>query len=415
MPVSSGLWDAIEQNLDRKDKRPKVWFLLMSLLIGLPLLFFAYYYPISVDSKEKPSLENTDDKYFAENSVLSDRFENFVDTENLVSDNSMKLNQTLSIEKIPSLSYNSIGSFKNSPQNLSFQIASGNKQRKLTPFTQIGLAGLNKEIIFQLNQEEDILLFPRLFNSGNDCPDFKRKWPGLYLYSQLGSYYPFQSLSSDGSEMSSLISERDLTESGVPSFSFETGLGYDFYNGLFVQTGISYNQINIKFYHRQEDIINNITSIIIDTLFNPQGEVVSINKDTSVYQEIGVQELTVNNSFKMLDIPISVGYSYPLTDKIHLRASAGLIFNMRTRSRGYMVDSNGEPYEYGRNDNDLFKTKWGLSYSGALDLETIINDKFSFNAGLNMRYFSKNINVSTNAVDQRFFNLGIVAGVKYRI
>ena len=417
MPVSDGIWDAIEQNIERKDNRPTSWFFLLTLLIGLPSLLLSYYL---VDSDNLNSTaESKQNSYTSDSDQWVASFENYYDSNMAYIANEGE--ERSSLAPVAELNSKKLNPFKfnyQTNQNLSFQIASTKTKRyrpiegfdKLTNKTARNIASLSKE-----SDTSSELTFADLFSNKTECPDFNKSWPGFYVYGQAGSYFPFEKLSSPQNEMSRLVEERKLTESGLPSFTFDLGAGYEFHNGLFVQAGIMFNRTNIKFLHRQEDIINTQTSIVIDTIFNSSGQVVAINKDTSVIHEYGVREVSGTNKFNTIDIPLWLGYAHAIDEKHNIRASLGVAFNLTSNSSGKMIDYDGEPYNYSDDNNPMFKTKFGISYLASLSYETKLTDRFSFDAGLNMRYFSKNINLETNPVDQKFINLGLSAGIRYRI
>lgn len=404
MPVSEGVWSAIEQNLERQDRRPLTWFLFAGLLTLMPLAFFIAFYTQDSGQEQKHQSLAYMETFAQEANMPANLYRHRLDYAAEIQDRSIDLR---------------FGAVNNTAPRLGFQIASGLKNEhtfktgKETNSKPNYLLASVPELQSGYVQE---IRKPKFMRTGSDCPDFRASLPGLYSYTQAGTSLPFQSLKSSGSEMSELISQRNATESPLPSFSFEAGLGYEFYNGFFIQAGLMYNQINTRFLHRQEDIINNTTSIIIDTMFNIEGEILSITRDTSVIQEIGVREVAATNTFKMIDIPVSIGYLYPINEKFQLRATAGVAFNLRMRSSGYMINYDSDPFRYGnQGDNTLFRDKLSLSYLAGLGLETELAENLYLNAGISMRYFPGTFNLESNPVDQRFINLGLSAGLKYRI
>ena len=421
MPVSDGIWDAIEHNLDRKDNRPVRWFFLLTLLMGLPALFFSYEFGKTKTDSLYDTVASVDHSNISGSSVNADRASN-----SLVSyfDTQDENQEYARISLAPPRSiYNR--SFRNlTPQatnklNLSFQIVSGSKARNLNSFDELAsieeLSTLQQNSIKPNSEGLDNYDVERLFANKTECPSFKPGWPGWYLHGNLSTYYPFEQLSTSNAELNSLLEQRIQTESGLPSFGITAGAGYDFTNGMFIEAGISYNQTNIKFLHRELDVINNTTSIVIDTIFNSNGEVIAINKDTSVVQEVGVHEVRWTNKFRMLDIPVSVGFGYPISENFNLRASVGLALNLRNTSSGYVVDNEGEPYEFNNEMNPMFKTRLSMSFLASVGLESKIHDRLFFTAGLNLRSVGSNINLESNPIDQSFVNLGLNAGIRYRI
>jgi hypothetical protein len=408
MPVADGIWEAIEQNIEKRGNRINYWLLLLVLLLALPSTLLYLYYSDTLETNENIALEFSGTQADSNNDLIEN------------------LRQPLSaFKQIDTKSPHFVSSTRTGHnKNLGFQIASGQKTRKASNNNETNNHAPTLHTAHKIEKATQILnigttnqkiQLPKLFSQGTECPDFRQPWPGLYSYVNLTTAYPFSSLASGGAEMTDLISARSMTESPLPSFTAEMGLGYDFHSGFFVESGIRYNQINIKFSHREEDIINNTTSIIIDTTFNGQGEVIAINRDTSVVQEIGVREITNTNHFNFIDIPLSIGYNYRLSTKINMRASAGLVMNLRMRSKGYMLDHYEQAFMYGHGESSMFKTRVALSYTAGLMFETELNEKIIAGAGMRMQYMPGNINLNTNPVDQSFLTIGISAGLRYRI
>ena len=420
MAVPEGIWDNIEQNLERRDNRPTSWFFLLTLLVGLPALFYSYYIAVN-DGKASNA---SDSVHLIAESKASDFFEmDYYSNVNSYYDYREDVSILAPLSMINSSSGKNLRSLTNNQLNLGFQIASGassylESNNKITDerisdvTSSPSIATLRPE---SLTNQLDLDL-DKLWSSKTECPDFKPAWPGAYFYGNANMYMPSEKLSSPSGEFNNLISQRRETESPLPSFALELGGGYEFHSGIFVQAGIMLNRTNIKFLYRKEDIINTTTSIVIDTIYNSEGEVTAINKDTSVIHEVGVREVSGTNRFNTIDIPVWVGMAYPLNEKFNLRASMGMALNISASSSGKMVDYEGEPYDYNSTDNPMFKSNYGLSYMGALALESKINEHLSFDAGLNFRYFTKNINIEeTNPVNQKFLNFGLTAGLRYRL
>ncbi|MGA0232780.1 MAG: outer membrane beta-barrel protein [Saprospiraceae bacterium] len=420
MPVASGVWDSIEKNLDRnKDKRPVIWIMMLMLLTGLPALYFSVYHEAG--------------RHVDHSRIMSDMNQNTSDAFNSksMSASLSAPEQTAKLALIESKSSKAVKSLsRKDKQALGFQIVSAASNRSSLFYdTEESLADdFSRSSLSQLSVLDDdinripgeyVYSFPdredALFGTKTECPRFREQWPLLYSFTDVSISHPSQSLRTQNSESSELVGIRSQSESSLPSFGVRTGFGYDFYNGLFVQAGIAYNQINIKFLHRQEDIINNKTSIVIDTLFNSEGEILSITRDTSVVQEIGIKETRGTNTFRMIDIPVEIGYHYPLSNKFSLRASVGIAFNVRTVSSGYMLDANAESFRYDAGDSAYFKTRTGLSYLANLAVETQVSSNIYLNAGIRWRHYGTEFNASENPVDQSFTSLGLSAGIRYRL
>lgn len=437
MPVPDGIWDVIEQNIERKDNRPTRWFFLLTLLIGLPALFFSYYMSSDKTTLQENGFAQANSVAFNESdNIANGNFSNYDQyTENLIATQEEETNEG-SISRMSHPPYPEIASYRvqnltprfKKQLKLSFQIAPTNINHNLIfsedekvqkPKTPViadieSLQRLTTDYNSELTDLESRMLFS---SNKTECPEFKPGWPGWFGYIQGGMSYPFQKLSSAiaSSEMDQLIEHRQVTESGLPSFTLDAGLGYEFTNGIFVQAGILYNKTNIRFLQRSQYIVKTSTSINDVFIYNSEGEIIGVNQDTIVVHEYGVRESEGMNKFNTINIPVSVGYIHPINDRMNLRASMGLSMNLIASTSGKMVDYNDEPYTYNDEDNPVYKDNFGLSYFGGLSLETKLNEKLIFDTGLNFRQHASNINLVSNPVDEKILNFGITAGLKFRI
>ena len=408
LPVAEHLWAGIESQIVKNDGRHHLWLFFFLLLCVVPLSLFYIAYG-------KEDLSISDSNITAYWDELDHDINGVASFQEYASQKPLKT--------INNLTQNSIIHNSDYEIDLSFQIVSGNKSK----FESINDKILNKSpyltsvdnpksLITNELQPDRLSAMKLLKKQETQCPSFKPGWPGMYSYFNSTLSMPVQLLSAPNSEFDNYLAQRRATESALPSYSFEIGLGMEFKNGLFLQGGLMYDQINIKFLQVEEDVINNKTSIVIDTLFNTEGEVLSISRDTTVVQEIGVREVVATNTFKQIDIPVWLGYKYALSNKSDISLSAGMIFNISSRSKGYMIDDQGNALFYSNQDNEQFyKNRLGLSFASSILYHQELDERFSVHAGLNMRYYGAKLNLEENPVNQKFIRLGLTAGINFRI
>ena len=280
---------------------------------------------------------------------------------------------------------------------------------------EISLKINDSEFETGLNQQNPLKLFSN--RTGSDCPTFDIYHPGFYLYAQHSSDMPFQNLNAKNAELVEYVQKRKDTESAAYSFSTTLGVGYMFDNGIIAESGVSLDRINMKFHHLDENAIKNSTVITIDTMIlNDIDTIIQI--DTMIVQQTGIKEVTSYNSFTQIDIPLVLGYEFPLSKRFRLSLKGGVMINIRSSNKGNMLGLNDFPVAYGsnnNNDNTYFKTNIGFSYTGGLNLEADINHSFSLYAGANIRYYPNSFSLPSNQVNEKYTKFGLMTGIKYRL
>ena len=423
MPVSDDLWNYIDSQISNKKERPKYWIFFLISLIIVPGSYLTH---------------KVFNNQFDLNQIV---VENKVkDLTALVSENSQQIfskdtntqgkGQIQTIERINAINLKFIKTQNLQKQSLSFQIIT--KKINATNYGQPDLS-IDREMTSQTKlQPLDRLLNTKLSSSSSQsevvfekgrfagvpqCPSFNRKNDKLYLFTNGSINYPIQFLSSPGNENNTYINSRKSTESSFASYSFDAGLGYQFTDNWFIQAGIMYNQINMKFHLIEEGQTRNTTYTRVDTLRDNNGLIVGIETDTFISQEVGIEETLTLNKFKQLDIPVSVGYRFPVSRRFNLALAGGVIFNLRNQSSGTILNPKGEPLDYGkdvRTDGPLYSSKVGLSFTGAVKLETEIYPDLFMNAGLDLRYYGGNFGTTDNPIQQNYLSVGLGTGLRYK-
>jgi len=399
MPVSDHLWNYIDSQISNKKERPKYWLFFLVSLILLPGFYLGYK---SLSNKVNHQKELA--KLDSSQEIMGD-INNIINNSNQIIVENLKHTP---VSKISKLDMPFVSQKKIKKQNLSFQIITN--KNSLTRTSNRHQSSLNYSILNNIEKlpiiknellsnsiESDYVDFKGEISGIPQCPSFSGKQNNFYIYSNLGVNYPFQFLSSN-------------------TFSFDAGLGYQLNDNLFLQAGLSYNQINVKFQLIEEGKSRNQTITIIDTIFGTNGEIIDIEMNTFINQESGTKETVVLNKHKQFDLPISLGYRLPISRRFNFMISGGLALNLRTNSSGLILDSNNKPIDIAENnlDRNLFSTKVGISYTGAFKFETEILNDLYINAGIDLRYYSGAFNSNENPIDQKYLSVGLGTGMRYK-
>ena len=227
---------------------------------------------------------------------------------------------------------------------------------------------------------------------------------------------PFRSFETNyNGEVLNYLEERDRTESEMVSFNAGLQFGYIHPSGFLAKSGVQYTQINERFYLVKENVIKRQTQITIDTMYNGDGTY-TIERDTSIVEVIGKEELKTINQFRMLDIPLILGYKI-YHDRFSLEINTGIIFNIVSSSQGRILNQELVPSYYGKTiagDFSPFKTQYGASLYGGVTLTSnrlLGRTQFYFEP--NARYYFKSFSKAEYPFRQKYFVLGVSAGLRY--
>ncbi len=259
--------------------------------------------------------------------------------------------------------------------------------------------------------------FSEYTNTGSECPDFEIYHPGFYAYTELVSGVSLLTLKARKAEFVDYKESRELTESNAFSYSATLGLGFQFDNGLIAESGISFDRLNTRFKYKDENAIKNSTVITIDTMILNDIDTI-IHSDTIVLQQTGINEVSIYNNFNQIDIPLVIGFEFPVGEKFRLSLKGGVMINITSSNSGQMLGLNNFPIAYGssqQGDSEYFKTNIGFSYTGGINLEADINENISLYAGANLRYYPNSFSLKDNPISQRYTKVGLTTGIKYRL
>ena len=226
--------------------------------------------------------------------------------------------------------------------------------------------------------------------------------------------YPFRSIKGAASgELLEYRNSRNSTESEIISFSTGIQGGYFHPTGLLVKSGLQYSQINERFLLVTENVIKIQTHITIDTMINSDGTY-TITRDSSIVEVLGREEMKTVNQFRMLDVPLILGYTFDWRN-LSLEVNAGVIFNITSTTGGRILDQDLVPTYYGTKGNDFqpYKNHYGIALYGGFSLLSNFYGKTQLFIEPNARYYVKSFSSSDYPLRQNYFVIGLATGVRY--
>ncbi|MEO6189708.1 MAG: hypothetical protein ABIO44_04350 [Saprospiraceae bacterium] len=204
--------------------------------------------------------------------------------------------------------------------------------------------------------------------------------------------------------------KRAGSESYVGASSFGFRASYVNKQGIAIRTGINFCKIKERF----EFLSRSDSGWVFHTY--PVG---SGKPKDSTWVAMNVIEKRYN-TYKFLDVPIILGYEIDLADFV-FSLNAGLGFNISSSYAGKVyskdlvttIDLSSAKSDV--SSENYFKQKIGISIIGSFGLNYKINRKLMLLAEPTIRYYMKPITSSSYPIDQKYLQLGISTGLRYRI
>ncbi|MBK8621098.1 MAG: hypothetical protein IPN79_04900 [Saprospiraceae bacterium] len=177
-----------------------------------------------------------------------------------------------------------------------------------------------------------------------ECPTFQNKRKVLFfIQPEIGISSPIKSLEEkiiDNSEVTALRKENEKPLEGIHAALYGgVHLGR---SPFYVKTGFSYSRLAERM-----DLSYNTTRM--DTTFGIISVTQSQSGDTLtvIYGNIITERTVSGQKIKhyyhhLYDIPLCVGYQYPLTPRLMLGAEVGLVFNVGLRPKGEILTTTTE-------------------------------------------------------------------------
>ncbi len=202
--------------------------------------------------------------------------------------------------------------------------------------------------------------------------------------------------------------KRAGSESFSGASTFGLRLSYVTKSGLALRTGVNLSSISEKFEYF--DGKETVTKIIYDQ-FNKPIDTIYTTVDKIVNQK---------NVYKFIDIPILVGYEMDISDFV-FSFNAGLGLNISTNYYGSIYAQNGmdrigfnDIYNDNGVEKSFFRRNVGTSLLASFGLNYKLNGRFLLLAEPNLRYYLNSLTTDNYPLDQRYLQLGIAVGLRYR-
>ncbi|HRI00205.1 MAG TPA: hypothetical protein PK006_04060 [Saprospiraceae bacterium] len=204
----------------------------------------------------------------------------------------------------------------------------------------------------------------------------------------------------------SYAEKRAGAETATLSSTIGARASYVTRRGFAVRAGISKTDIKEKFQYIKG------TKISWEVIKDQEGRVI----DSAKVETLIVDQ--INNKYSFIDIPILAGYEFEMRDFV-LSANLGLGLNLSAKQSGRILspDLTGlynleGPFE---GNNQIYKTNVGASLMGSFGLNYKLRPRLTLLLEPSFRYFIKDITTPSYALSHKYFQTGLLIGLRYRI
>jgi len=302
----------------------------------------------------------------------------------------------------------SVGS-TNSTKNETTDFSSVDLESKVSR-ELLSVEDLNNSLLNIGENDVDGNLFKRM---KINCPSFDNSGWHMALIPEVGIFHPTKTLENTSSEESAVFNERFKSETTLEGIELGLyGMLVRDHVPFYVKAGVSYSRISERMELKYEYTEQDTTIGIISSTISANGDTI-----THIYGDI-ITETTYKGSNRqhhyihLFDIPISVGYTTYVAG-FDIGIEAGVKINFMTRATGNLLTSQKEYTNLSL--NKLFKDRVGLSYFGGLMIGRNFGRFGDIFIAPRFTYFPNSFNNQNNSISQKYYNIGLNAGIIYKI
>ncbi|MFK7773900.1 MAG: hypothetical protein AB8F94_17245 [Saprospiraceae bacterium] len=281
------------------------------------------------------------------------------------------------------------------------------------------VAIVNLEDLFSMTSEEKNIDENKSNDSKDDSSegtppgnktdsDFKF-WAGI----DGGASFINRSLSAKDGSVSVLLQNRTQYESPLETSHYGISIGVDYKNKFRFSTGIQQTIISERFdFNETLTAVDSILGVQILRL-NFAGDTIpimgNIPRTTTTKNQ-----LKVYNTYKLIDIPVTIGYHHTFKDKWKVGVQAGVLVNLSLKTKGGIPDEMLQEVNIETNQSNIFKSKVGLNYHFGLSIGRSFFDKVELNFSPTVRFYQNDFSVQNYGLSQKYMLIGGNLGLRYK-
>ncbi|MEI8075313.1 MAG: hypothetical protein WCH78_11245 [Bacteroidota bacterium] len=436
-PVPDGLWEKIHPE---KEKRPKGFFLpkingtglmVAALLVGTVIVGLLTYQhqssvpaeasALSQSKKQTNSSNKSNSNSTLNNSTLNNTTSVNNSTLNPVPNNTViTIDSTIEIVEDPAIHFvkNTAAaetpipfvSRENSTDDINYVNAHIDQQSLFfNPESAFSITGkVNKNLAANGHDKfikSNIIICPTIRGRSSINSDW-----GFELF--VSPDYSFKTVSNVTASQD-YLNKKDSSEQMQIGYSAGFRLVKPLNDRLSLKAGFQYSQMNQKFTYRNENEIKTTTVITTRSIIRSPGDTVLVS-DTSTLQQIGYSVKTINNHYRSIDIPLTVGYQFG-NDDLSVGINAGVIFNVSSWYQGEILDTSLASVPISKVSNSIYKSNIGMGLYSSISVLKRINENTQLFFEPYFRYNLSNMTNSQSPYNQKFHVGGLAIGLRFSL
>lgn len=244
------------------------------------------------------------------------------------------------------------------------------------------------------------------------CPADGRRNTDWYLEAYASPDLSFKSVSNVSASPLYML-KKDSSERMQVGYSAGLRLVKPLTDNILLKAGVQYSQANEKYVYRTENEVKTTTVVTVRTIIRAPGDTVIV-QDTSVLQTVGFRNNTVNNRYRSVDIPLTVGYQFGNED-LKFGINAGVAVNISSWYQGVMLDSSLAIVPLNKTGNNLYKTNIGLGLIGSFSVVKKMSEDMHVFFEPYFRYNLSSMTTQQASFKQRFSVGGLAIGLRINL
>lgn len=259
---------------------------------------------------------------------------------------------------------------------------------------------------------------------GDGCPSFdkrnRRHGVGektIYVDVFGAPEYAFRRLSQNLPESGTYLNARDTVEKPWYALSAGARASVVFESGLALRTGLVYTQTNEKAVFDSLGIGGKV--VTIKETYTPRaGGGTDTNRTVITTFQRGIFRTTYYNRYRSIDIPLQLGFEFPLNDNWSFSVNGGANFNISSWRKADILNANLKHEEMSSGlgeTNTVFRKSFGVSLFGSVAAYRQISSNLQLVIEPSVRHYLQPMTRSDYALKQAYTNAGLIVGLRFRM
>ncbi len=281
------------------------------------------------------------------------------------------------------------------------------------PFAFTPNSILNRKDFVIPNEQLSLSLDTKTRPFDRGCADFNRKEKARFsvdAFTTLDYNTKFLGTQNNNTleEPDNYIQQRENTETSRYGWGAGARVSVIFPVNVSLRTGLFYSQIHERFNY--EDTMANRTIIV--TVIDDATQ----TESSDTVSQAGTRVMESFNYYRMLDIPLLVGYTMH-RGNMKIGINGGVLFNIFMKQKGHILTTTYQPSRINTNGieeaTSYFQETIGFQLYGSLELGYAINDRMDFILEPNIRHMVNSVTQFNHPISQRYTTYGLATGLRF--